>query len=676
MRRFILVIFTLLTACSNLAAPALPPSPIVPLLTSTDTVEVPAPTASPSVVAPSPTTITPAPSSIPATPIPLPLSPDTYTVQFHPEDGLYVGDQVSMEVISPPGVDLKGKSLQVQLGGPQGTRLGPVSFAPFGLGNRYQATLLWAWNTQGLAPGRYDLAFSVLPSGPYWTQTILLQPAGALPPAERLAHWASVQSKCCLIYYITGTAAERDIEQIMTIADSQAADASQRMGVAITTPIVITLLPRVLGNGGFTAQDISVSYLDRNYGGNEFAIVLHHEMIHALDARLGGDLRPTILEEGLAVYMSGGHFRPEPIIADAAALLQIHSPLPAEAAVVSATPQPGVTPTPGSLGWFLPLSLLADNFYASQHETGYLEAAALVAYMVERWGWDGFNKFYRDIHNQSNGSQADAISAALSVHFAISLQDLQKDFLDRLRQSDVTPANLADVQETVALFDTMRRYQELLDPSAYFRSAWLLDNNDMRKRGIVADYLRHPSAPDNLALETMLIEANQDWQAFNYSGEEQVLGVVNAVLDGVESQQPDPFDVDPLALDYQAIVQVLLKAGYQPQRISVSGDTAQAWVTASGPLLLGAGLRRVDGTWIAHIGKGEDLTESLSPTFENSSGFAVLGVSSPTSYTQNSGIINYQTGIIYDGWSVALNIKGIPPGARLPGFGTKASENR
>lgn len=329
-------------------------------------------------------------------------------------------------------------------------------------------------------------------------------------------------------------------------------------------------------------------------------------MIHALDARLGGSLRPTMLLEGLAVYMTGGHFRRQPILADAAALLQIRSPIPSQADVIQATPFPAVTPAPDAgnasveapgLGWFLPLRLLADNFYASQHEIGYLKSAALIAYMVERWGWSGFNKFYRDIHTQTSGSQAEAMNAALSAHFGISLDDLQNDFLVRLRQEAVTPANLSDVQETIAYFDVMRIYQQLLDPSAYFRSAWLLDNREMRKKDIVADYLRHPSQPDNLALETMLIAANQDWQALNYAGEDQMLAAVNAVLAGVANQTPDPFKVSPLALDYQEIVQVLLKAGFQPQRISLNGNTAQAWVTASGPLLSQLTLRWVKGSW-------------------------------------------------------------------------------
>jgi hypothetical protein len=611
MRRLLLLILVLLTACRGLSPAVFLPTSITPALTATQAVNAPVSTPLPPLSTQPPEA---APTSTPflLTPIPLPLSPTTFTVQFHPEGAIFVGDQVSIEVISPPGADLKGKSVQVQIGGPQGVKLGPVSFGPFGLGDRSQATLLWAWDTRGFGEGHYELAFHILPDGSSWTETVVVQPANAMPYPGSQAHWTSAQSKCCIFYYVTGTAAERDIRKIMALADAQAADAAQRMGVSSNALIPITLLSRVLGNGGFTAQEISVSYLDRNYGGNEFAIVLHHEMIHVLDARLGGDLRPTLLEEGLAVFMSGGHFRQQPILADAAALLQIQDPLPAEADEGQRTPAPGITPSPSGSGWFLPLRPLADNFYASQHEIGYLEAAALVAYLVERWGWNGFNKFYRDIHAQSSGSQADAINASLLAHLGVSLDILQNDFLNRLRQEKVTPANLSGVKETVDYFDVMRQYQELLDPSAYFRTAWLLDNEQMRRRDITADYLRHPSAPDNLALETMLIAANQDWQAFDYSGEDHMLAAINAVLDGVEIRRPNPFGVDPLALAYQMIVNELLKAGYQPQLILVNGGTAQAWVTASGPLLIEVNVIRMGGTWIVQTGKGAALMESLS----------------------------------------------------------------
>ena len=161
--------------------------------------------------------------------------------------------------------------------------------------------MLWAWDTRGLAQGSYNLTFTLLPDRQAWSKTIILQPTKSVLPPEPQAQWSTIQSNCCGIYFITGTAAERDIHQIMSLADAQAADAAQRLGASLSEPIIITLLPRVLGNGGFTSQDVSVSYLDRNFTSFDFAILLHHEMIHALDGRLGGGFRPTIFEEGLAV---------------------------------------------------------------------------------------------------------------------------------------------------------------------------------------------------------------------------------------------------------------------------------------------------------------------------------------------------------------------------------------
>ncbi len=133
------------------------------------------------------------------------------------------------------------------------------------------------------------------------------------------------------------------------------------------------LLPRLLGHGGFASREIAVSYLDRNYMAGDEATILHHEIIHILDSRLGGDLRPSALVEGLAVYLSGGHFKPEPILPRAAALL------PAEPGCVAwsagSTPLPPSAPAEGcGIDGYIPLRRLIDNFYFEQHEIGYLEA--------------------------------------------------------------------------------------------------------------------------------------------------------------------------------------------------------------------------------------------------------------------------------------------------------------
>jgi hypothetical protein len=228
-------------------------------------------------------------------------------------------------------------------------------------------------------------------------------------------------------------------------------------------------------------------------------------MIHILDRSLGGELRPSLLVEGLAVYLSRGHFKREPLKQRAAALLE--------------------------LGWYLPLTELADSFYTSQHEIGYLEGGALVQYMVNTYGWEAFDDFYRDIHPQPSGSQSEAIDKALKSHFGLSLLQLEMRFKTELHQQEIIPEMYADLRLTVDFYEAVRRYQQLLDPSAFFLTAWLPEGDQMRQRNIVADYLRHPITDDNLAIENLLVSVDQELRAGNYNEAERLLQMVNKKLD-------------------------------------------------------------------------------------------------------------------------------------------------
>ena len=84
---------------------------------------------------------------------------------------LYVGDQVSFEVVSPPGLDVKDANVRVQVDPPEGSNLGPVNFGPWGIQGRYEATMLWSWDTQNLGSGSHTLSFDVQPQGYKWTRT-------------------------------------------------------------------------------------------------------------------------------------------------------------------------------------------------------------------------------------------------------------------------------------------------------------------------------------------------------------------------------------------------------------------------------------------------------------------------------------------------------------------------
>jgi hypothetical protein len=570
MRRFLLMIFILflLVSCTRTSPTALPTS-LSPTFPSQP---VASPTIYPSLVPLSipsiSPTFTPTPGETPTT------TGEQFTVYYHPDDVLYVGDQVSFEVVSPPGMDVNDAELRIQVDPPEGPTLGPVKFSPWGIAGRSQATMLWAWDTVDLDPGSHTLSFNVNPQAIAWIEQVNLLPTNAMPPDEATAHWASTQTDCCTVFYVTNTASERDLPALTTTIDAQAQDAIQQMDASFTQPITITIIPRVLGNGGFASSEISVSYLDRNYASNSWAMVVHHEMIHIIDGSLGGDFRPTIFVEGLAVYLTGGHYKPEPLMPRAAALL------------------------PGYLDEYIPLQTLADNFYASQHEIGYLEAASLVQYMVNTYGWEAFNSFYRHIHNEQGESQSDSIDTALQDHFSISFSQLEQNFLAALENEPDTQHWVDDEHLTVTYYDTMRRYQQLLDPSAYFRTAWLLDNKTMREREIVADYLRHPHTPVNLALETLLMTAGKQMDAQDFPFESQILGVINSVLDGILNSAADPFSVSSLAASYFSISDTLQQQNFEVQNISINGNEASTEVTTSaGPDLFAINLQLSANQW-------------------------------------------------------------------------------
>jgi hypothetical protein len=507
LRVFILALFVLLSlSCRTLGLfPAgvdstrqtSTPTPPTPSLTETPLPPTATPTYTPTVLFTSTPSLTPEP-----TPDPGPA----FSVRYHPDHALYAGDQVSLEVIAPPGMDFSEQQVTVTVSEPGVDELGPVEFQSFGIEGRIQATFWWAWDTRELEPGAYTLTYSVEPGGFQWQESVLLQPAAALPPPEPYAEWASVESECCTVHYITGTEAEGDLDWLLEHIDRVAEGASRQMGTGLEERISVTLLPRVLGHGGFAGEGISVSYLDRNYAGSSFEMVLHHEMIHILDRRLGGELRPTLLVEGLAVYLSGGHFKPEPILPRAAALLEIQD---GEFA--------------GDRGWYQPLETLADNFYPAQHEIGYLQAAALVKFMVNTWGWEAFNDFYRDIRPHPSDSQARAIDEALQAHFDLRLSQLEGMFLEELARQEFTGDDIQDVRLTVEFYESVRRYQQHLDPSAYFMTAWLPDRDEMRQRDIVADFVRRPMDPANIILEEMLVDAHQHLVDGRYQAAEMVL---------------------------------------------------------------------------------------------------------------------------------------------------------
>jgi hypothetical protein len=246
-----------------------------------------------------------------------------------------------------------------------------------------------------------------------------------------------------------------------------------------------------------------------------------------------------------------------------------------------------------------------NDFYNSQHEIGYLQAGALVQFMVEEWGWGAFDTFYRTIPRPENGNEAGAVDQALRANFGITLGQLEARFLAELHRQTLNPDLKDDVRLTVTLYDAVRRYQQDLDPSAYFLTAWLLDGPEMRSRGIVADYLRHPNSKENQALEALLAAAGSALKAGQYPEAQRLLSAVDRTLDAIEDGRHSPFLADPLAAEVLALAQAVNENGFELQRVALLDGSARLWVTqasaggsAAGPVLVELSGEKIGGEWV------------------------------------------------------------------------------
>lgn len=529
-----------------------------------------------------PTKPAPTPTDTAGTPPPTPA--DLYIapgdVIVYPGPQRYAGDRLTLDVVPHNLGPIDPGAIFVEI---YHERVAPDNVVARGVvgyptfDEQPRARLIWAWDTSGLA-GKVTLVAVVDPedriqvgdedpSNNIVTLTLPLSPATALPALEAQTRWLSTTTDCCTFYYLDDTAADRDMPTITAVANESLDYVERQLGVEQPNPLRIYFLARVIGHGGYAYDAVALSYLDRHYAGCNLAMVLRHEGTHVLD---GLNLRvypPALLREGLATWVAGGHFKPEPIPERAAALLV--------------------------LGRYIPLRPLAKDFYRQQHEIGYLEGAAFVAYLVDRYGWEAFWRFYNSFE-PADGPEA-MLEEALQRNFGRGLDETEEDWLAWLQAHPPAPAQVRDLQDTVALFDTVRRYQEHYDPAAYWMSGWMPDPADGVARGIVADFVRCPRAPENIALETMLIAAREALYRGDFATAEGLIAAVNRVLD------TGSFDDAPAA-DYLAVVRAVAEAGYEAQQVHISGDTAQVWAIRDWPQLQQLTWQRVGGSWSPVVG--------------------------------------------------------------------------
>jgi hypothetical protein len=434
--------------------------------------------------------------------------PAEFRVEFFPVAPYHIGDILSARVTYAGQAEIGGAEITIALADQPDQVLGTTTFSSY---NR-QAVFYWFLDTRETEPGFLNFRFSLPARNIRWIQGLNLLP----DPGDRHAAWSLSHSQCCTLHYLTGTDAEADqaeitetLEERSAIALSQFARAGVFEESPLTEPLSIVLIPVVVGHGGFATDEAVLTYSHDNWTGIDFGILAHHEMVHVIDRLINTEgSRPAIFVEGLAVYLSGGHYREGDPLQRAAALL--------------------------ALEMYIPVSQIVNDFYAAQHEIGYMQAAALVAYLDRLWGWETFIDFYFNL--PEGPSDEVIISAALEQGFGINLAELEQDFIAYLQTLDSDPVVEADVRLTVEAYDMLRHYQTLLIPSAHFRTAWWPPVRSMREGGIVGDYGYREKAPLNVIIEGMFIEIHAAFAAEDYERVESTLGRISTVLSQIENK--------------------------------------------------------------------------------------------------------------------------------------------
>jgi hypothetical protein len=438
----------------------------------------------------------------------LQTTPDDFILEFYPVAPYHVGDVLSVRITYTGQQDMGGNEIMLFLAETPGDSLETTTFSHY----NQQAVFYWVLDTKGFEPSFVRFRFTIPELEETWTAGINLLPT----PPGREARWETIHTECCTLHFISGTDAAEDIQIIQEAVQEEVSSTLSQFfpdGVpsnfALEHSLTLNFIPVAVGHGGFASDEAVITYNHHNWLGSDFETLIHHEMVHVLDRQLNDEgPRPRFLSEGLAVYLSGGHYQQEDILVRAAALLQT--------------------------GMYLPLTDIMDDFYAAQHEIGYAEAGALVSYMIRRWGWESYIDFYFNL--PEGDSDTDIISTALKKEFGLDLTTLETEFKAYLQGLEPSVLVQADVRLTVQLYDAVRRYQSLAIPSAHFRTAWWPPVDHMRENEITGDYAFREKSPSNIIIENLFQEVHQAREKKAYAHAEEALNQIHTYLNIFESE--------------------------------------------------------------------------------------------------------------------------------------------
>jgi len=380
------------------------------------------------------------------------------------------------------------------------------------------------------------------------TTVLTVRSRSLLSEVDAEAAWVVAAGDCCTLHAVSGTAAHRDLEQLISQVDAAFLQASVKLNEPLAADYDVYFIDRIIGQGGYATDSMVVSYLDRNYVGGGLNELLVHEAVHLIDRQFAPN-RLAFLSEGLAVWAAGGHYRPADLDLRMVALVE--------------------------MGRYEPVTEVIENFYDIQHEIGYLEAAGLITYLVKTYDWPQVRAFYANTTADDGPTLAGAIDVNMKLSFDRTLEEVEADWMAYLKGLSRDRGVISDLRATIRFYNMLRRYQVAYDPTAYFMDAWLPTPGEAVKLGATADMTRHPESTLNVALETMLYAANIALQGGDLSQANALISSVGRVLIN------DGQFLDPLANAYLDIVQSATAMGYEVQQINLSGDEAIVLVTGS-----------------------------------------------------------------------------------------------
>lgn len=561
LKRVLVILLLVLVGCS---AESIPPTPVVaPTVAPPRPTDTLVPTNPPPTNPPTPTDLpTAVPTDPPTVPPPSPtpvvlaqddlaLGPDD--VFIYPVPQVVAGDLVTFQVqaVVPPTIDPQAVAVTIVVDDRRvvTSNLGWRNLADDAIG-------LYEWVWEATVPGTYSVRVALDPNDTIQdgdadpSNNVVELQLTVLAADGVAAEWISAETNHAVIYAVSGTAAARDLAQLEVLVDAAVEEAARSLQIEPPgKPITVYFVERIFGQGGYAGASIVVTYSDRNYSGGGMYEVLVHEAVHILDQAFEPNGAFRFMVEGLAVWATGGHYKQENLNRRAAALLETDL--------------------------YMPLEPLINDFYPAQHEVGYLQAGALMAYLVSNYGWDRVRDFYSSLEREPGRTPADTISNRMQRFFGKTLAQMESDWLFFLRNQPYDRADVVDLQTTVRYYNVMRRYQQAYDPTAYYLQAWLPYPNGLRDRQTTAEVTRRAADETRVALETMLESADIAMRNTDYDS-------ANVLLDSVERVLSVGTFLDPVAANYLAITRATAELGYEAQKIQLQGDTAAVFATIPG----------------------------------------------------------------------------------------------